>query len=194
MTFIDNDNLDFKDQTPIEDNVAYLPEALKGGLIVGAIGVALFLVGTLTGFNNPSNLAGLAIFGLASLAINIFLYRKFMLDHRNNRLGGYMSFGRAFLFFLVMSLVASLIGVFFQYIYYAFIDPNALEVMKEGSMEMLEKMGADESIVETQREQMDEQFQLGSIIQQGLMYSLIGSAVMGLIFAAVLKKVKQLTR
>lgn len=169
-------------------NVSPQNTILRYGL-VGGLGLVIYaLIGILTGISNPSA-------GMVSVAINsvivIVLYLGLLIfavrHHRDNELGGYIKFGRAFMVSFFVGLIAAILSTIFNYVYLNFIDPDYLNTIAEGSAEMLEKFGMNEEQIEAAIEGTKEGASPKSLLMNLLGGSAFG-AIICLIIAAVMKK------
>lgn len=165
--------------------------SLRAGLIMGLISIAIiFLI-----YFFDSSLLASGGFGLISmlvfLGLTIFLGKQYRKD-----LGGFISFGLSFNFCFQSLVFSSFLTLIGQILLYHVIDPSLPQVLAditfENSLKMVEIFGANpdslpvESIDQI-REQSESNFTLtGQIKNFG--YVLVGSAIIALILAAILKK------
>jgi hypothetical protein len=111
---------------------------------------------------------------------------------KNKFLGGYISFGKAFVSGFLIVLIAAVIASLYSYVFLTFIDPTYLDKIVEQALEK-----AEESMIE--KGLSDEQMEPGlamtrKFLSPGIMsvfaviYSALLGAVCALIAAAVIKK------
>jgi multisubunit Na+/H+ antiporter MnhB subunit len=157
--------------------------------LIGGLGLVIYgLIGMLTGLSNPAG-------GFTTIIINslivIVLYVGLLVfsvkNHRDNELGGYIKFGRAFMVAFLVGLIAALLSTLFNYIYLNFIDPDYINTIAEGSMEMYEKFGMNEEQIEAAMEGVKSAGSLKSQLTN-LAFGTGMGAIICLIIAAVMKK------
>ncbi len=178
------------DTPPANDpsGVSFWPTAIRFGLIGGLISIVYQLIGSITGF--ASTCAGMfapAIFGLGSLIITVLVLVYGLRSHRNE-LGGYMTFGRAFMVGFVITLIMSILGQLFSYLYLTFIDPDMITNMIDCTRDRLEEMGMEGADLDDQMARMERQFENQTSIVRGLGISAIASAVFAAIMGLIMKK------
>lgn len=106
---------------------------------------------------------------------------------------GYISFKEGFTSFFLTWAICAVIGVVMNLLLFTVIDPGAAEGIREmaieAQIEMFEGFGmSDEDMLEQiERVENMDQFAIGAQLQ-GLVYSLLFGAVIGLIVAAAFKK------
>lgn len=136
-------------------------EALKNGLIWGAINIVIFLV---TWYVMPDLMSSYIYSGF-TLLIGIALAVFFCLDMRK-KVGGYWTFGEA-LWPIFVTFVMGMAMVFvFNILFGKYIDPSYPEKMKEMVLTKTEgtfkSLGLDESqtaeAIDKTRENLDKQF------------------------------------
>ncbi len=183
MTTLDNPN-----QVIDETSVPFLPTALRFGLIGGVIFIIYTLLANLTGLSIPNGLGKVFLNLAIVLAVTIGLVIYFVRQHRDNDLGGYISFKRAFLLSFVSLLISSVISGLFSMIYVAYIDPSFLDTVLDATEEMMTNMGAPADAIETQMADMREKMTVVGMLKQSLMNGIVGGLVISLIVAAIMKK------
>jgi ABC-type multidrug transport system fused ATPase/permease subunit len=167
-----------------ENEVGMMPVVQKYGLIMAATSVIATLLMSIMG---AKNLILISVFGLVVLVAMIVIPVLGVKEHRNNQLGGHISFGRAFLVCMLILVVGMLISTIFNYVYMNFINPSYVENMKEGMIEMMEKYNLPEAQLEESMKPFDElKTPIGNLKSLGK--SLAGGAVISLIVAAVMKR------
>jgi len=122
-----------------------------------------------------------------SLTIGIIAILK-----TKKQLNGQITFKDAFTVYFVASAIGSFISTAFTYVLFNFIDPQAKETVKEITLkytaEIMEKFGAPASAVNEamQKAAETDNYSIGSL-SMGYAFSLIISAIIGLILAAIFK-------
>ncbi len=114
------------------------------------------------------------------------------LQYRNTYLGGYISFGKAFLSGFIIVMVAAIVAALYSYVFLTFIDPAYLEKIIVQSMEETEAKMIEKGLSEDQMGpalEMTRKFMSPAIMS---VFSVLGSALFGailsLLSAAFLKK------
>ncbi len=168
------------------------PIALRYGLIWGLIGIALGLVAHVMGWNDPSNagnniVAGV-LMGIISFAISITMLVMAIKQHRNQDLGGYITFGRAFSTGFFTVLISTLIATVWAVIMFTLIVPDFFELMEAGMIAQWEEQGLSESEIEQARGWAmmftgPTAFTLSTFIG-----GLVWGSILSLIIAAIMKK------
>jgi hypothetical protein len=166
--------------------------SFKAGLIIGVVGIALFIIEYAAdikpvGFIKPilMLLLGIAI----NVAVLVFMLKKFRTE-----IGGYISFGDAFLYCLIALITASIISTIFTFLFIQFFEPdymkNIMQSQKDWMENYLSGKVSDEQMTAA-LEKIDQQAGKMTPISQSVR-SLIGGVVMGaviaLIVGAIMKK------
>jgi uncharacterized membrane protein len=162
--------------------------AIKWGVIVGVIGILITLVVYIVDIslltsgwvNGVSILISIAIVFYASID-----YRKAM--------GGFMTFGQAFLHAFVLLAISGLLGLAFQYLLFNVVDPEAAaylaEAQMEASMKMMESFGAggNAEAMDSMAKGFENQYKIGTLAM-GYVYLLVLYAIFASIVGAITKK------
>ena len=164
--------------------------AAKSGLTLGLIGIIITLV---IYFINAKLLANIWV-GITILIISLVLVVLFGINYRK-QVGGYLSFKNAFLFSLILLMVAGLIGQSFNFLLFNVIDQDLTEVVTDAALEnterMMEKFNVpDEEVdkaLERTEAQMANQYQPAGVMKAYL-YSIIIYAIISLITGAIIKR------
>lgn len=162
--------------------------AIKWGIILGLISIIITLVVYLIDITLLAKSAvGIVIF-VVYIAALIYAGR----DYRS-KLGGYMSFGKAFTHAFVVLVIAGFIGVVFNYLLFNVIDPDIVPVLVEAQMEnamkAMEAFGGNSNteMIDGMAEGIKDGYTLkGQAI--GFLWSLIIYAIGALIVGAINKK------
>ena len=114
------------------------------------------------------------------------------LQYKNNYLGGYMSFGKAFLSGFLIVATASVITSVYSYVFFTFIDPAYLERIISQTLEQTQAKLVEKGMSDDQMEPalaMTRKFMTPMIMSIfAIIYSLLFGAILSLITAAILKK------
>jgi len=165
-------------------NASPFPTALRYGLIGGLISIALGLVSYLAGMQGtiPTIISIVSI--LVSIAIIVYAIRA----HRDNDLGGYISYGRCLGTGVLTALIMGLIGGIWTLVLFNFIDPDLINTMMEPQMEAMEERGMSEEEIETAMEMTGMFMNPPVMAGIALVWSVIAGLIVSLIAGAVMKK------
>lgn len=173
---------------PQESSVSMMPTVLRYGLIGGLVLMVVNLFFAVSGINVFSmGMAALTTF--LTFAIYLVMMVMAVKKHRDQDLGGYISFLRAFLVAFLASMLAALIANFVNWIYGNFIDPGYADRIREGAIEMYENMGMSEEQMDMAMEQLQNPYSVSKIMM-GLVFGAIIGAVISLVIGAVMKREK----
>ena len=161
--------------------VPIFPTAIRNGLIGGLIVIVWTLV---------KNMAGLAtntFAGIVDLLIYGFVIYSAIKGVRNLQ-GNHISFGKSVGVGVVACALMGLISGLFNYTYFNFIDPGAVDELVAFSLEAMSSF-LDEDMLEETAEAMKSSMtslptQAGTGLGSGVFFGLIGSLIGG----AIMKK------
>ncbi|NRB51409.1 MAG: DUF4199 domain-containing protein [Saprospiraceae bacterium] len=178
------DTLDNPNKIIDPSTVSYQSISLRNGAIAGLILVASALIGNLTGLADPTqpNSASNWILNIVNWGIMIAFMVTAINKHRDEDLGGFITFGRAFGVSFLVALVVSVVTAIWNYVYFGFIDPEMANTLMETSMA---QQGIDDDAM---IDQMKFWFSPGAMAIYALIASLFFSTIISLIVAAVMKK------
>ena len=175
---------------PDPDQVPVMPLALRFGLIGGLALIVTNLVLHFAGIMDYSTQmnSGAAISTAATLGILIYSITSAIRIHRDEELGGIITFGRCVKVGVLTSAAIGLLVGLFTYFLFTVIDPSIMETIKEMTYESMDEQGLSEEEIEAAEGMMG--FFLGPIwftfvtIVAHIFYGLIISLISG----AILKK------
>lgn len=101
---------------------------------------------------------------------------------------GQITYGKAFLTGLIISIVVGIITAIYLYIHYSFIDVNGLEEMAAMAEQQMLDMGLSDEMVDQQMEFSNKFMQMPLLNIMSLLSMIGWGAIISLITAAVLKK------
>ncbi len=168
-----------------------LQASMRAGLVMGLISVLMIFV---VYFIDSSLLAS-GGFGLISLTIFFGLAIYFGIQRRKD-LGGFMAYGKAFNFSFQALIISGLVTLIGQILLFHVVDPSLPQVLAditfENSLKMMEMIGQNPDSLPVEaldkiREQAEGNFTLSGQLKNSV-FILIGSAIIALILAAILKK------
>lgn len=183
-TIFSMDTLDNPNKIIDPSTVSYQSISLRNGAIAGLILIVIGLLGNLTGISDPTqpNSATNWIMNLVNWGIMIAFMVMAVKKHRDEDLGGFVTFGRAFGVAFLVTLVISVITAVWVYIYFGFVDPDMAAAIMENS---LAQQGIEDDAM---IDQMKFWFSPVAMAIYGLLGSLFFGAILSLIVAAVMKK------
>ncbi|WP_462248028.1 DUF4199 domain-containing protein [Ekhidna sp.] len=164
--------------------------AIKSGVMLSVISIVLTLLFYLI---DPTLLAKWWV-GIGILVISIALVAYFGIQHRNE-IGGFMAFGKAWIYSMQLLVVAGLIGTIFNILLYNVIDPELPVIVADQAVENAEAMMAnfgmpedqmDEALEKTRTDTLERFTVTGSLV--GFLWGLIVYAILSLITGAIIKK------
>lgn len=178
------DTLDNPNKIIDPSTVSYQSISLRNGAIAGLILIIIGLIGNLTGISDPTqpNSATNWIMNIVNWGIMIAFMVMAVKKHRDEDLGGFITFGRAFGVGFLVTLVLSVITAVWVYVYFGFVDPDMATTIMENS---LAQQGIEDDAM---IDQMKFWFSPGAMAIYGLLGSLFFGAILSLIIAAVMKK------
>ncbi|MEP1033779.1 DUF4199 domain-containing protein [Ekhidna sp.] len=163
--------------------------AIKSGLMLGVIGIVLTLLIYIV---DPTFLVSMWM--LLFFLIFIVLVSYFGIQHRKE-IGGYMAFGKAWIYSMQLLVVAGIVATIFNILLYNVIDPELPSMLADQSVENAEAMMSrfgmpedqmDEALEKTRTDTLDRFTVMGSI--KGFLVGLIFYAILSLITGAIIKK------
>lgn len=158
-----------------------MKSAMQNGLILGVIFSINFLF-------SVSKITAVMLFTYVVAVIILIMLYKIAIRFRDIECQGVISYGKAFLYILLIFFYAALISTAVKFIYLRFIDQTYLETTFQETMKMLEAMKFPMKSVEIERTE-----NMFKPLNFSLLYiwsnMLIGTFV-GLIMAAFIKKEK----
>lgn len=172
----------------MSSTVSPQPTIVRFGLIGALILIIYSLLGNILGFTSPSNgvmsamINGLVVF-VFYIVIMVLATRK----HRDEDLGGQITFGRAFTVAFFTSLIVGVLATAFNMLYMNVIDPSMGPTIMEETREMYEGMGMTEAQIEKAMKQVERGFTVVGQLM-GLGFGAAMGAVLSLIIAAIMKK------
>lgn len=190
MTTIDEPNT-YQDPS----NVPYFQTALRYGLIGGLILVVWGLIAQMTGLADPcaamegggnSVMIGILSF-VALIGVSVLVGILAIRQHTSD-LGGYITFGRAFVVSLVTLIIAGFISGLFNVLYTSVIDPEMTDRIMGCMADQYEAQGMSQDQIDTALGYMEIMYNPFLQIVISLFTSAFFAAIIGLILAAIMKK------
>ncbi len=176
-----------------ETKPSLLKSAINGGLLLGLIqiifSVILYVLDIM-----PIGFSSMGIMLVISLLIYFFVIFYSSKSYRNNILGGYISYGQAFVFGLLLAVLSAILIAIYNYVFNAFIDPEYSEKILSASRSWTESFMESKGVPEAQIEEaMDKIDAKGAVtplksIKQALIGGTVFGVIVSLITAAIVKK------
>lgn len=176
-----------------ETKPSLLKSAINGGLLLGLIQIIYSVIMYVFDIM-PIGLSKMGIMFVISLLIYFFIIFYSSKSYRNNVLGGYISFGQAFVFGLLLAVFSAILFAIYNYIFNAFIDPDYSEKILSASKSWTESFMESKGVAEAQIEEAMDKIDAKGIVTplKSVKQALIGGTVFGviisLITAAIVKK------
>ena len=186
MSTLDNPN-DYIDPS----KVSAWPTASRYGLLAGLVLVVLGLLVHLSGMVDYTDQGGGSnwVVNILNWGITIAAIVMAVKQHREEDLGGFISFGRSFRVGFLVTLVIMVISVVWGYIFFSFVEPGLIEDILTASREqMIEKQGMSEEQAEQGLKMMSWMFTPAMMSIMGGIFSLIAGVVFSLIVGAIMKR------
>ncbi len=182
MTTLDN-------PVPInEANVPYFQTALRMGLYGGFGAIIYGLIANISGLSIPTSIMKSLLGMIAAILIYSLIGIFAIKTHRNEDLGGYITFGRAFFVSVIAMIIAGVLGALFNVLYVTVIDPGFIDAVIEGMEEMFNNLGMDSDIAELQIAEVRDRFSPATQLTTGILWGSLAGVVLSLIIAAIMKK------
>jgi hypothetical protein len=166
------------------------PIALKYGLILSfaliLVDLALYLV------NPNADLTKFSITGLLRMilgaAIGIYVLYLAAKQRRDVDFDGYMSYGKAFGFMLLVALPATFIVSLYSFIFSNYINPEMMNKIMEAQSEAMYQKGMSEEQIELSMQMMQKMNKPFIAVPIGMIAQLFFSVIYALIAAIFVKK------
>ena len=119
-------------------NKDFFKSALYFGLLMAGAFILLDLIFYVFDFSGIGMFLGLLIY-LVFLAIYLIFFITGGRSYRNKFMGGYIKYGKAILYCLLMALVFVLIMFVYQFVFYNFFDPERVVIEMQKAAEMIQE-------------------------------------------------------
>lgn len=167
-----------KSNTPIES-------AMRDGTILGCLWSATFALSVAMLKMLVNGQGMLLTFAVIVMTLmSPFVAYKLAVKHRDKERDGAMTFGEAWKYIAIMYLCAIILSAIVQYIYYAFIDPNAFSDISMQFAAFASSNGMDKEGIKVFTDAFDEMDRTGT--GDMLMSTITGHISRDLIIAAIL--------
>lgn len=168
-----------------EKNTSLIKSSVNSGLMLGLVlviySVSLFILDLWLN-------TWLGLVSFAILIIGVIYATKVY----RTALGGFISYGQAFLVGALAVLVAGGLTTIYTYLFYTLINPEAIEQVIEKSLEMLENFNIPEEALDKAMEELTDGTTVSSTVINGFFTNVVVGVIISLISAAVMKKDKDM--
>jgi len=166
--------------------------AIKSGLIIGGVSIIVFIIMYVADIK-PVGIMMPFVIMLIGLGINIavlvIMFKKYRTD-----IGGFISFGNAFLYCFVALVSAAIISTAFTLLFIQFVEPeyykSIMDAQKAYMENYLSGKVSEEQMASTM-DKIDEQAaNMGSVSStlKGLLGNIVVGGIVALIVGAIMKK------
>ncbi len=175
------------DTTTVPANSTAIP--IRWGIIIAAISIVLFTACNMFLLNN------IVVYFICVIlcgAVQVILMGVAGAQQRK-AIGGFISFKDAFRAIFIATLIFVTINTIYSYIYMRFIDPDFSVRMKDATLRMVEKYGANQEAMDKASQKADENIEKGKhfgSIALSYFWTIVIYSIFGFICAAIVKKNK----
>jgi len=156
---------------------------MQNGLILGVIFSVNFLIST-------SKVSALILLTYIIATVIVIAIYKFAIRFRDTECEGAISYGRSFLYIILLFFYASLISTVVKYIYFQFINPSYLESMFQDTMKLMEALKFQ--LKSDELAQTESMFKPLSFSLLYIWSNVIMGGIVALVMAAFIKKEKNI--
>ena len=179
--------LDNSDAPLQEKDVSIWNNVKKWALISALVGVVFQLIQQLTGVMSKGGMV-IALYSVVSIGAGVAIYVMALREHREQELGGFMTFKRAFYLTFMIGIVSATVVLVFNFIYMNYINQGAVEAQLDITRGMMEKFGMPEDQLDAAIEKERTNLASPMSIVKGLLGMAVFSAILSLIMGAIMKK------
>ena len=184
--------------TTLDDPMGYIDPkdvsprstAMRYGMIWGLLGILLGLISYLAGWTEPTSSmsAGSILSTVLSFGLAIGILVLTIKHHRDEELGGYISFGRGFQTGMLTTFFYAIIATIWMFIFINFVDTDMIENIQASMVEQWEEQGLSDEQIEQAQSYTGFMSSKGFMIGAAFGGSLLWGAILSLIISAVMKK------
>lgn len=155
--------------------------AVKYGLLTGLLYIVFAAINYIT-----ESYGNFFVALLVSIVISV-LGIVLALKEFKKQNAGYMTYGQGLGLGIMVSIIAGIISGLFSMLYIQFIDPGVPEKLVEATMEQMASFGVDESVLDSQREEVMASFTPVKQLTSAVTNAFFSGLILSLIIAAVMK-------
>jgi predicted Co/Zn/Cd cation transporter (cation efflux family) len=171
-----------------ESNVSPQQVIIKYTLISAGVGIVLTLLSSMMGIMSKG-LGAMMLLFVVSISISIMVLVYAVKEHRDQQLGGLITFNRVFMVTAIIMLLSGIISQLFSYVYSNYINPNAISEVLEATRSMMEKMNLPDEAIDKAIQEAETNAKSPMAIVKGIAWTAAGSAIVAAIIGAIMKKV-----
>ncbi|MCB0683726.1 MAG: DUF4199 domain-containing protein [Saprospiraceae bacterium] len=183
MTTLDNPNAPITSGDP-----SPWPVAMRYGLITGLALVVVSLATQLTGVVDPATGKNSWIALLISVAIMVWGMSAAITKHRDENLGGYISYGKALGIGALTALIFMVISSIYTLLYFTVIDPGIVDQIYDAAVANMEDQGMSDEQIEQSMKFMSWMMNPALMTIMGFISNYFIAFIIDLIVAAVNSK------
>jgi hypothetical protein len=180
--------LDDPTRIPDPSTVPMRPTAVRHGLIAALALVVLSLIYNMAGMIDYTGEKSNMLPNILNWAVMIGALVMAIKHHRDNELGGYITFGRCVSMGALMGLIIGAVMGVFSLVYFNLIDPGLVDNIMGQMEERFAEQGLDENASEIAMKWTRGMFSPIGLILLSLISSLITMVIISLIVGAIMKK------
>lgn len=176
-----------------EESKTFIKSAINHGVIFGIILIIIQLGMWMFNFMPVGIGKGILVF-VINVLIYVFGIYWCIKTYRNSSLNGFISFGKAFTYGLLVFFVATVVGAIYNYLFTKFIDPGytarILQETANWTEEYMKSKGVPEEQITRSLDRISSRkipTPLGGSLKS-LIFGVIGGAIVSLISSAFAKK------
>lgn len=169
-------------------NINLINLVTRYGLILSAILIGINLIFYVFDLTELPMLASLLIFTATMIAAG-YVMNKAAAFYRDNKLEGTMVYGKAFVIAFLVGLFSALVLALYVYLFYAFFDPQALEIAYQKAVDQVwQNPQWDEVTKDTIIQNMKSKFTAMSSAISSMISMILSFLIVSLIVAAIAKR------
>ncbi|MBV6654744.1 MAG: DUF4199 domain-containing protein [Mameliella sp.] len=183
--------LDHPNESIDPQNVSPWPTGSRHGLLAGLVLIVVGLIIHMTGMVDYSgqNSGGNWVSNITTWGILIAAIFLAVRQHRDQELGGYISFGRSFYVGFIATLLIMVVTTIWGFVFFSFVEPDLIDTMMEMSREqMIEQQGLSESDADQAMGMMGWMMNPVGLSVIGGFATLFTGSIFSLIIGAIMKR------
>lgn len=157
------------------------PVGIQYGLMIAGINIIWALLGYLMGVQESAGTVNVLL-STAVFILSLVLFVQGMRKVKRMQ-NGFITFGKAFKVGAIISIVFSIVYCIYNYLYFAFLDNQLLQKMKDQQLDAL-----TEEQVESLQSMYDTMFTPMVVSSLSFVMFLIGGLILSAIIAAVIRQ------
>ncbi len=183
MTTLDNPS-----NLPNTSTVSPRPTAIRYGLIAGLVLIILSVLYNMTDMIDYTGQKSNVVPNILNWGTIIAALVLAIKHHRDNELGGFITFGRCVGLGSLTSLVIGIISGIFGVLYFTVIDPGLKGEILSQLQEQFAEKGMDDNAIEMAMSWTETMFSPIGLFLMTTLSTLFGGVILSLIIGAIMKK------